>query len=98
MATPTTIAMRSGGLRITDPSSAATPTPRVTPSTSSMACRTCWPRVTSTAMTAPMGANPACWWWSTTAASSHAIAAAAAVWTISQPSARSRSSPAWMPS
>jgi len=94
MATPTTTAMRSGGLLITDPSSTATPMPSVTPSTSSMACRTCWPRVTSTAMTAPIGANPACWWCSTAAASSQAIAAAPAVWTISQPSVRSRSSPA----
>jgi hypothetical protein len=51
MATPTTIPIRTGGLPITDPSSTATPMPRVTPSTSSMACRTCWPRVTSTAMT-----------------------------------------------
>ena len=94
MATATTTAMPSGGLPITDPSSTATPMPRVTPSTSSMAWRTCWPRVTSTAMTAPMGANPACWWWSTAAASSQAIAAAAAIWTISHPSLRSRSSPA----
>jgi len=98
IATPTTTAMRSGGLPITDPSSTATPMPRVTPSTSSMACRTCWPRVTSTAITAPDGGEPRLLVVSTAAASSHAIAAAAAVWTISQPSLRSRSSPARIPS